>query len=302
MAAASNIQRVAFIGLGKMGQPIAAHVLKAGFPLTVWNRTPEKAQALIASGAALAQSPAEAVSRADIVVSSLIGDEAVLSVTTGKRGILAGLRPSAIHVGASTISPNASEKLERLHRRKSMHYIAGPVLGRPTAAEAGQLTTFLAGDPASIERVRPVVTSYAPTIVAVGEHPRLANVAKLFANFLLVMSLDAIGQSLALAEKSGLDQKIAAQMLSGFFAHPALKDYVTRIAAREFYPAGFDITGGMKDVELMIDAARDVELKLTSAEAIRTKMRRALKSGLRGSDWSSFTEIDRRPASPGRSP
>jgi 3-hydroxyisobutyrate dehydrogenase-like beta-hydroxyacid dehydrogenase len=294
MAAGTNVQAVAFIGLGKMGQAIAAHVLKAGFPLTVWNRTPEKANALIASGATLARSPADAVSRADIVISSLIDDEAVLSITTGKQGILAGLRPSVIHVGASTISPNASDKLEKLHRKKNTNYIAGPVLGRPTAAEAGQLTTFLAGAPACIERARPVVTSYAPTVVVVGERPRLANVAKLFANFLLVMSLDTIGQSLALAEKSKLDPKIAIQMLSGFFAHPALKDYVTRVAERDFYPAGFDIAGGMKDVELMIDAARDVKLKLTSAEAIRTKMRAAVKSGFRGSDWSSFTEVDRR--------
>jgi 3-hydroxyisobutyrate dehydrogenase-like beta-hydroxyacid dehydrogenase len=296
MAPATNIQSVAFIGLGRMGAAIASHVLKAGFPLVVWNRTPQKADTLIASGATLAKNPADAVARADVVVSSLMDDEAVLSIVTGKQGILASLRPSAIHIGASTVSPNASDKLERLHRKKNTHYIAGPVLGRPDAAEAGKLTTFLAGDPASIERARAVVASYAPAIVVVGESPRMANVAKLFANFLLAMSLDTIGQSLALAEKSQLDPKLAIQMLSGFFAHPALKDYVTRIAERDFDPAGFDIAAGLKDVELMIGTGRDVKLKLTSAEAIRTKIRAAMRSGLRGKDWSSFTEVDRRPA------
>jgi 3-hydroxyisobutyrate dehydrogenase-like beta-hydroxyacid dehydrogenase len=296
MAAAANRQSVAFIGLGRMGLPIATHVLKAGFPLTVWNRTPEKARSLVASGATLAKSPAEAAARADIVVSSLMDDEAVLSIVTGKRGILSSLQPSAIHVGASTISPNASDKLERLHRKNKTHYIAGPVLGRPDAADTGRLTTFLAGDPASIERARPVIASYAPAIVVVGEQPRAANVAKLFANYLLAMSLDTIGQALALAEKSKLDPKIAIPMLSGFFAHPALKDYVTRIADRDFDPAGFDIAAGLKDVELMIGAGRDVKLKLTSAEAIRTKIRTAMKSGLRGVDWCAFTEVDRRPA------
>jgi 3-hydroxyisobutyrate dehydrogenase-like beta-hydroxyacid dehydrogenase len=296
MALATNMQSVAFIGLGRMGLPIAVHVLKAGFPLVVWNRTPQKADSLVASGATLAKSPAEAVSGADVVVSSLMDDEAVLSIVSGRNGILAGLRPSAIHVGASTISPKASDKLERLHRKNKTHYIAGPVLGRPAAADAGQLTTFLAGDAASIERARPVIASYAPAIVVVGEHPRLANVAKLFANYLLAMSLDTIGQSLALAEKSKLDPRLAVQMLSSYFAHPALKDYVTRIAERDFYPAGFDIAAGLKDVELMIEAGRDVKLKLTSAEAIRTKIRAAMKSGLRGVDWCSFTEVDRWPA------
>ncbi len=294
MVSATNMQTVAFLGLGRMGLPIAAHVLEAGFPLTAWNRTPQKADTLVTSGATLAKSPAEAVARADIVVSSLMDDEAVLSTVTGKQGILASLRPSAIHIGASTVSPNLSDKLERLHRKKNTHYIAGPVLGRPDAAEAGRLTTFLAGDPACIERARLVVSSYAPTIIVVGEQPRSANVAKLCANYLLAMSLDMMGQSLALAEKSKLDPKIAVQMLSGYFVNPALKAYVTRIAERDFDPAGFDIAGGLKDIELMIAAGRNVKLKLTSAEAIRTKIRAAMKSGLRGKDWSSFTEIDRR--------
>jgi 3-hydroxyisobutyrate dehydrogenase-like beta-hydroxyacid dehydrogenase len=294
MAAVANKQSVAFIGLGRMGLPMAQHVLKAGFPLAVWNRTPQKAESLVASGAILAKNPAEAASDADIVISSLMDDEAVLSITTGKTGILRSLRPSAIHVGASTVSPKLSDKLERLHRKNNTHYIAGPVLGRPDAAAAGQLLTFVAGDASAIERVRPVVTSYAPTVIVTGEHPRAANVAKLLANFTLASALDLIGQSLALAEKSKLDPRLAIQMLSGFFGVPAVKEYVTRIAERNFVPPGFEIAGGLKDIELMIDAARDVNLKLTTAEAIRTKIRMAMKSGSHGKDWSSFTEIDRR--------
>ncbi len=154
--------------------------------------------------------------------------------------------------------------------------------------------SFVAGDPACVERIRPVVSSYAPAMIVAGERPRMANVAKLVANFLLVSSLDMIGQSLALAEKSKLDQRLVIQMLSGFFAPPAVKEYVTRIAERDFDPAGFDIAGGLKDIELMIEAAREAKLKLTSADAIRTKIRAAMKSGLRGKDWSSFTEVDRR--------
>ncbi|MGD0865607.1 MAG: NAD(P)-dependent oxidoreductase [Rhizomicrobium sp.] len=294
MAADSNTQKVAFIGLGRMGEPMATHVLKAGFPLTVWNRTPQKADSLVASGATLAKSPAEAAAGADFVISSLMDDEAVLSIATGRKGILASLRPFAIHIGASTVSPKLADKLERLHRNRKTHYLAGPVLGRPTAADAGQLMTFVAGDAAAIERARPVIASYAPTIIVAGEQPRAANVAKLLANFTLASALDLIGQSLALAEKSKLDPRLAIQMLTGFFGVPAVKEYVTRIAERDFDPPGFEIAGGLKDIELMIAAAHDVNLKLTNAEAIRTKIRAAIRSGLRGKDWSSFTNIDRR--------
>jgi 3-hydroxyisobutyrate dehydrogenase-like beta-hydroxyacid dehydrogenase len=294
MGVDSSKQKVAFVGLGRMGHPMAAHVLKAGFSLRVWNRTPEKANSLVASGATLAKGPAEAAAGADVVISSLMDDEAVLSITTGRSGILSTLRPSAIHVGVSTISPKLSDKLERLHLKTKTHYIAGPVLGRPDAAQAGQLMTFVAGDAAAIERARPVIASYAPMIIPTGERPRLANSAKLLANFTLASVLDLIGQSLALAEKSKLDPGLAIQMLSGFFGSAPVKEYVTRIAERDFDPPGFEIAGGLKDIELMIAAAREVHLKLTNADAIRAKIRTAMKSGLRGKDWSSFTEIDRR--------
>ncbi|SRR5665213_403250 len=129
MTGSAQKQSVAFIGLGHMGLPIAIHVLKAGFPLVVWNRTPQKAEPLVASGATLAKSPGEAASGADIVISSLMDDNAVLSITTGRSGILSGLRPCAIHIGASTVSPGLSDKLERLHQKKRRTTSPAPFSG-----------------------------------------------------------------------------------------------------------------------------------------------------------------------------
>jgi 3-hydroxyisobutyrate dehydrogenase-like beta-hydroxyacid dehydrogenase len=280
MAAETNKQSVAFIGLGRMGLPMAQHVLKAGFPA-------HRLESYAAEGGTprgirrdSGKEPAEAASGADVVISSLMDDEAVLSIATGKTGILHSLRPSAIHVGASTVSPKLSDKLERLHRKNKTHYIAGPVLGRPDAAEAGRLMTFVAGDASAIERARPVVASYAPTIIVTGEQPRAANVAKLLANFTLASALDLIGQSLALAEKSKLDPRLAIQMLSGFFGVPAVKEYVTRIAERDFVPPGFEIAGGLKDIELMIAAARDVNLEADQRGSDPDKNSRGDKVGI----------------------
>jgi 3-hydroxyisobutyrate dehydrogenase-like beta-hydroxyacid dehydrogenase len=284
---------VAFLGLGKMGEPMAANILRGGYRLTVWNRTQAKAEALIAAGATWARSPADAAGQADVVISSLADDATVKDIVRGKAGILKGLKPGAVHIGASTISPPLSDKLLREHAGMASHYIAGPVLGRPDAAKAARLMTFLGGDLTQIEELRPLIATYAPGIIIAGERPSLANTAKLIANFLGASAMDLIGQSLALAEKSDLDPKIVTQMLSGFFAFPATKDYIVKIASRDFDTVGFTAAGGLKDVDLMIDAAKAVKLKLTSAEALQTKLRASVRRGWRDKDWSCFTEFDR---------
>ncbi len=110
---------------------------------------------------------------------------------------MSGLRPGAIHVGTSTVSPDLSDELAGLHTAAGGRYVAGPVVGRVPAAEAAQLVTFVAGDADAIETARPVITTYAPRMVVVGERPRLAGVAKLIANFLQVSAMDLMGQSLA---------------------------------------------------------------------------------------------------------
>jgi len=167
------------------------------------------------------------------------------------------------------------------------------VVGRTDAAKAARLMTFLGGDLTQIEALRPLIATYAPGIVVTGARPGLANTAKLIANFLGATAMDLIGQSLALAEKSGLDSQIVFQMLSGFFAFPATKDYIGKISSRDFDTVGFTTAGGLKDVGLMLDAAQAVQLDLSSAQALHAKLSAAVERGWRDKDWSCFTEIDR---------
>jgi 3-hydroxyisobutyrate dehydrogenase-like beta-hydroxyacid dehydrogenase len=284
---------IAFIGLGKMGAAMAANIRRAGHPLVVWNRSPDKAAPLLDLGARLAKTPAAAATEADIVISSLADDGAVKTIVSEPDGVLAGLRPGAIHIGTSTISPTLSDELGRMHAAAGRCYIAGPVVGRVTAAEAAQLVTFVAGDAERIEASRSVIAAYAPRIFVVGERPGQASIAKLIANFLGVSAIDLIGQSLAWAEKSGLPTALVSQMLSGFFASPATREYVTKIGERDFDTAGFTASGGLKDVELMIAAAQEVKLRLSSAEAVRTKLEASIGRGWKNKDWSCFTDIDR---------
>jgi len=284
---------IAFLGLGKMGLAMAANLQRAGYPLVVWNRSAAKAEPLLAAGAATAQSPAAAARAADIVISSLADDASLRVVVSGPDGVLGGLRRGAIHIGTSTVSPGLSDELASLHAAAGGHYLAGPVVGRVPAAQAAQLVTFVAGDADAIEVARAVITTYAPRMVVVAERQSQAAVAKLIANFLGASGMDLIGQSLAWAEKSALPSALVPQMLSGFFGNPGTREYISKIGERDFDTVGFTAAGGLKDVRLMIDAAHDVNLKLSSAEALRAKLDAAIARGWRDKDWSCFTEIDR---------
>ena len=284
---------VAFLGLGKMGLAMATNLQRAGYPLVVWNRSADKAGPLLAAGASVAESPAAAAQSVDIVVSSLADDASLRAVVSGPDGVLGGLRRGAIHVGTSTVSPGLSDELAALHAEAGGRYLAGPVVGRVPAAEAAQLVTFVAGDTDAIEAVRAVITTYAPRMAVVGERHSQAAEAKLIANFLGASGMDLIGQSLAWSERSGLPPDLVPQMLSGFFGNPGTREYIAKIAERDFDTVGFTAAGGLKDVRLMIDAARAVNLKLSSAEALRAKLDAAVAHGWRDKDWSCFTDIDR---------
>jgi 3-hydroxyisobutyrate dehydrogenase-like beta-hydroxyacid dehydrogenase len=284
---------IAFIGLGKMGHAMAANLQRAGYPLVVWNRSAEKAEPFRAAGAAVADTAGEAARGADIIISSMADDASLRAVVTGPDGILSGVRPGAIHVGTSTVSPDLSDELASLHKAAGARYLAGPVVGRVPAAEAAQLVTFVAGDADAIEIARPVITIYAPRIVVVGERQRLAGVAKLIANFLQVSAMDLMGQSLALAERSGLPPDLVPQLLASFFGNPGTREYIAKIGQRDFDDVGFTAAGGLKDVTLMIAVADELGLRLSSAEAVRAKLDTAVERGWRDKDWSCFTDIDR---------
>jgi len=284
---------IAFLGLGKMGLAMATNLQRAGYPLVVWNRSAEKAEPLLAAGASVAETPAAAARSADIVISSLADDASFRAVVSGPDGLLSGLRPGAIHIGTSTVSPGLSDELAGLHAAAGGRYLAGPVVGRVPAAEAAQLVSFVGGDADAIETARAVITTYAPMMLVVGEGQSQASVAKLIANFLGASGMDLIGQSLAWAEKSGLPPELVPQMLSGFFGNPGTREYIAKIGERDFDKVGFTAAGGLKDVQLMIDAAHAVNLKLSSAEALRAKLDAAIALGWRDKDWSCFTDIDR---------
>jgi 3-hydroxyisobutyrate dehydrogenase-like beta-hydroxyacid dehydrogenase len=290
-------EKVAFIGLGNMGAGIAWNLVHAGFQMTVHNRTEAKAKPFVDAGAILARTPKEAAAGSDIVITSLMGDDSVMSVVEGESGVLAGMKPGAIHVGASTVSPECATRLAQMHTQHGSRYLSAPVLGRPDVAEAGELVTFVAGDAEAIAQVEPVLEAYTRMVIKMPGDQRLANIAKLCANYTAVSAIDLMGQLYAFADKSGVDLAILETLFQSTWAHPGLKEYATKIRARKFESeGGFAMTGGLKDVELMLSASEAEGAALDFAPIIQRKMLAAIDQDMSDLDWSGIYEVTRRRA------
>jgi 3-hydroxyisobutyrate dehydrogenase-like beta-hydroxyacid dehydrogenase len=289
--------KVGFVGLGRMGSGIAGCILKAGFDLSVWNRSAPRAQPLVDLGARAALSVRDLAADSDVVLTCLTDDQAIRDVLRGDGGLLAGLRTGAVHVCLMTISPQCADELERLHRAHGSAFVAGPVSGRPDAAAAGSLLTYLAGPAAAIDAVRAVCAAYANRVVVVSERPRAANCLKLSVNFTLCSMMEVLGEAYSFAEKCGVNPDLLNDWYQMAFAHPALKTYANKIRAREFDTAiGYSMRGGLKDVRLMLSTASEVGMRLETADLVERKTLAAIESGMAESDWTGFTDITRRAA------
>ena len=288
-----SIRRVGFIGLGRMGLPMAYNLLKAGFDLTVYNRTAVKAQPLVDLGASQAGSPREVAQNADVVITSLMDDQSVLDIVTGAEGLLAGLREGGIHIGASTSSPRLGAHLAELHRAQGKVYIAAPVVGRGDAAKARNLTTFVAGDPDAIRKCRAIFDAYSLIVLNAGPEPASANMLKLIANYSAMSVIDIVGQLFALGEKAGVDARTITLVLKTTFDNPHFHYYIDKIRSRDFDHVGFDLRGGLKDAQLMMQVSEDTHVALTNAENASKKFVAGLANGLEDKDWSAIYEITR---------
>jgi 3-hydroxyisobutyrate dehydrogenase-like beta-hydroxyacid dehydrogenase len=283
--------KVGFIGLGNMGAPMAMNLLKAGHNLTVYNRTVEKAKPLLDQGAQAAANAAEA-SRGDVVFTMLADDHAVESVVFGEAGILANLRPGAVHISCSTISVALAQTMTAVHQDKNQRFIAAPVFGRPEAAEAAKLFVVVAGPNDAVERSIPLFDVLGQRTFRFGEQPSAANLIKLSGNFLIASVLESLSEALALVGKAGIDHHQYLDFLtSTLFAAPVYKTYGGLIADKKFQPAGFAAPLGLKDVRLTLAAGEQFRVPLPLASLIRDRFLALLARGGDSLDWSAISQI-----------
>jgi 3-hydroxyisobutyrate dehydrogenase-like beta-hydroxyacid dehydrogenase len=287
-----SIQNIGVVGLGRMGTATANNILKSGFNLVVYNRTPDNTRSLIEVGATTATSPKQAAIRSDVVVTSLTDDRAVLDLVTGEEGILSGLRPDTIHIGTSTISPSVSTQLGEMHSARGCLYLAAPVLGNPSVAQAAKLTTFVAGDPTAIKRCNQLFHAYCQKIIDVGKEHAMANRLKLTANYILLVLIDLMGQVFTVGEKSNIDLQVMSQVMEIIFSSPALQEYARRIRTKDFDNVGYSLPLAFKDVQLILESSANVHVPLPYASSLRDKFLAAIANKL-DKDCISIYEITR---------
>lgn len=283
--------RIGFVGLGNMGSGMAANLLAAGHELTAYNRSPEKAQALVERGATAVATVADACT-GDVVISMLADDPAVESVTFGEgdhAGILASLPQGAVHVSSSTISVALAERLTAAHAEAGQHFVSAPVFGRPEAAAAAKLFVVAAGEPVVVQDLSPVFDAVGQRTFPVAADPKVANLVKLSGNFLIASVIESLGEAMALVGKAGVDKQQYLELLtSTLFAAPAYQTYGGLLARREFEPAGFAAHLGLKDVRLVLAAGEHLEVPLPIGSLLRDRFLTLLAGGGRDLDWSAL--------------
>ncbi len=287
---------IGFIGLGNMGQGMAANLIGAGHQVTVYNRSPGKAEALVERGATAAPTVAEACT-GDVVFTMLGDDDAVEAVAFGEHGILAALAPGATHVSSSTISVALSERLATAHAEAGQRYAAAPVFGRPEAAAAAKLFVVTAGEPQVLQPLSPLFDAIGQRTFVVSEQPHSANLVKLSGNFLIASVIESVSEAVALVAKAGVDRQQYVDILtSTLFAAPVYQTYGGLIARREFEPAGFAAQLGLKDVRLALAAAEQLQVPLPVASLLRDRFLTLVATGGGHLDWSALATLADRDA------
>ncbi len=288
--------KVGFIGLGNMGTGMAGSLLRAGHQVTVYNRTPAKAQALVKQGASYAATVAEAC-RGEVVITMLADDSAVESVVFGGPGalgdgIVGSLEKRGIHLSASTISVALSERMTAAHAAKGQGFVSAPVFGRPEAAAAAKLFIAVAGASHEVEACQPLFEAMGQRTFLFGENPPDATLVKLSGNFLISSVIEALSEAMALVGKAGLDQHQYLDFLtSTLFNDPVYKTYGGLIADKRFEPAGFAAPLGFKDNRLVLAAAETLRVPLPLASLIYNRFLTLLAHGGESLDWSAISQL-----------
>jgi 3-hydroxyisobutyrate dehydrogenase-like beta-hydroxyacid dehydrogenase len=278
---------IGFIGLGNMGAPMAANLVRAGHTVTAYNRSRERVDALVALGARPADSVADACG-GEAVVSMLANDDAVEAVSFGPGGILSTLAGSATHVSCSTVSVELAQRLTDAHGKAGQRFVAAPVFGRPEAAAAAKLFVVAAAEPDALEGVSPIFGAISQRTFVVADDPAAASLVKLSGNFLIASVIESLGEAMALVGKADVDKQQYLDILtSTLFGAPVYQTYGGLIARGEFEPAGFAATLGLKDVRLVLAAGEDLRVPLPIASLLRDRFLALLAGGGEALDWAA---------------
>jgi 3-hydroxyisobutyrate dehydrogenase-like beta-hydroxyacid dehydrogenase len=285
---------VGFLGIGRMGAAIAGRLATADVSLTVWNRTrTPSVNDLAAAGATVAETASEALS-APVSFSMLADDRAAESVLS--RVNLGRSDERRIHVNMASISTAMADRLAHRFADAGMTYVSAPVLGRPEIAAQGKLNILVAGPSDAVEFVEPYLAHCSVRRWRFGDQPRQANAVKIAVNFLILQSLESLGESIALVETQDVDAEQFVELLgSSLFGGVVHTGYGAIMAQRRYSPPGFTIALGLKDLGLAEQLAAEGRVDVPMAAVLRDRFETALADPeLAELDWAAVAEVSRR--------
>lgn len=283
---------VALLGLGTMGRGMALNLLKAGFPLTVYNRTRARAELLQADGAAVADTPAAAARNAAVVLAMLADDAASRAAWLGPDGALAAMQPGSVAVDCSTLSPDWVLELDAAARARGLGMVEAPVTGSRAQADAGQLNFLAGADPGTLEKITPVLRCMSKEILHLGPVGSGAQL-KLINNFLCAVQVASFAEALAWIERTGLNREASLEFLKKGAPGSGILNAMADRMTRRTYEVNFLLRLMAKDVRYAQAAAAQCGVPLSMAEPAEALFRSAQEQGHGEQDMSAVVEVVR---------
>jgi 3-hydroxyisobutyrate dehydrogenase-like beta-hydroxyacid dehydrogenase len=283
---------VGFIGLGRMGGAMALHLRKAGHDLVVYNRTAAHAQKQVEAGARLAPSVRALGAECDVVFTMLADDAAVEAIVLGPDGLVASLRPGAIHASCSTIAIRLVRTMKERHDAAGQILVGAPVFGRPNVADEGKLTSVLAGPPAALDRVTPFIQAYSAKVERFGDDPTAAHAVKLAGNSMIVAVVEMMSEAAVLADKHGVGrERFLGFMNDALFKSPFMQSYGGMIAKGGTEPPGMALRLFLKDSRNVLQASDDAGAPMPMQAAVFQQMVSAVARGMGDEDATALVKV-----------
>jgi 3-hydroxyisobutyrate dehydrogenase-like beta-hydroxyacid dehydrogenase len=258
--------KLGLIGLGLMGKPIGMNLLKAGFPLTVWNRTASRADELVAAGAKLVLSPRELAANSEFVISIVSDPAALEEVLWGKNGAMQSLQSGSIYVDSSTVSPTLARKVATACEERGVRFLDAPVTGGDWGAKKGELVFMVGGDAATLTEVEPVLRVLGKKWFHLGPNGA-GQTIKLAMNLILALQVDALAEALALVTAAGLQGEKLVEVMQSSMARSGVLDIKSQNLLKGDYTPSFPLRLMHKDMRLALELAQQTHVELPATEA-----------------------------------
>jgi 2-hydroxy-3-oxopropionate reductase len=258
--------KVGLIGLGLMGKPMGMNLLKAGFPLTVWNRTASRADELVAAGAKLAPSPRELAANCEFVLSIVSDPAALEEVLWGQNGAMQTLQRGSIYVDSSTVSPTLARKVATACEERGVRFLDAPVTGGDWGAKKGELVFMVGGEAATLAEAEPVLRVLGKKWFHLGPNGA-GQTIKLAMNLILALEVDALAEALALVTAAGLQGEKLVEVMQSSMARSGVLDVKSQNFLKGDYTPSFPLRLMHKDMRLALELAQQTHVELPATEA-----------------------------------